>query len=433
MRSGAAVAIHDSNPARKARVELILTRSSFIVAAAGDRAVRLLLCQRDEFADGAAEEGLRGLRERFGCAAAALLCEWPAPRQPPGQTASASDMILDCCNPATLVSAVARLLAAAIRAPQTATTELIGDSAAMHAVRATIELVAPSDATVLITGETGTGKECATAMVRRLSRRAKGPLVALNCAAIPDELLEGELFGYERGAFTGAHKAYPGKLKLAHHGTLALDEVGDLSLIGQAKILRAIETREVFRLGGTAAERFDARIIAATNADLSQRVAAGAFRKDLYYRLAVALITLPPLRERREDIAALAAHFAERFGQKLGCGPLAFSDTAFDALCAHDWPGNVRELMNVIEIAALKAKRGVIGADHLGLQPAARVRMAMPPPEAEKQRLVAALAACGGNKSLAAKRLQCSRMTLYRKLDRYHIAAAPQARGAETV
>ncbi len=182
---------------------------------------------------------------------------------------------------------------------------LAGNSATMRDLRGFIRRLASSSATVLITGETGTGKDCAAVLLHRLSRRNKGPLVALNCAAIPEALLEGELFGYERGAFSGAHAAYPGKLKLADGGTLFLDEIGELSLTGQAKVLRAIETREAYRLGARTPTRFDVRIVAATNRDLTIERDAGRFREDLFYRLAVAQLRMPPLRDRPEDIAPI--------------------------------------------------------------------------------------------------------------------------------
>ena len=212
---------------------------------------------------------------------------------------------------------------------------LVGASRAIAELRAFLRRVAASEATALIAGETGAGKECAALMLHRCSRRAAGPLVALNCAAIPDELVEGELFGHVRGAFSGAVRDHPGKMRLADGGTLFLDEVGDLSAAAQAKLLRAIETREVHALGARAPSRFDARVIAATNRDLSAEVAAGRFREDLYYRLAVARIRVPPLRERREDVAPLARLLLSRM-------PSAprLAEAAAAALSAHDWPGN---------------------------------------------------------------------------------------------
>ena len=282
---------------------------------------------------------------------------------------------------------------------------LVGASRAIAELRAFLRRVAASEATALIAGETGAGKECAALMLHRCSRRAAGPLVALNCAAIPDELVEGELFGHVRGAFSGAVRDHPGKMRLADGGTLFLDEVGDLSAAAQAKLLRAIETREVHALGARAPSRFDARVIAATNRDLSAEVAAGRFREDLYYRLAVARIRVPPLRERREDVAPLARLLLSRM-------PSAprLAEAAAAALSAHDWPGNARELRNALEVAAIGREGGEI-------RPAASERAA----------LEAALRRAGGNKAAAARALNCSRMTLYRRMARHGMGEGPGA------
>ncbi len=303
---------------------------------------------------------------------------------------------------------------------------LAGNSVTMRDLRGFIRRLASSSATVLITGETGTGKDCAAVLLHKLSRRNKGPLVALNCAAIPEALLEGELFGYERGAFSGAHAAYPGKLKLADGGTLFLDEIGELSLAGQAKVLRAIETREAYRLGARTPTRFDVRIVAATNRDLIIEKDAGRFREDLFYRLAVAQLCMPPLRDRPEDIAPIAYHLLQELTDLSGQDVIRIDDAAMHALEAYRWPGNVRELRNALEVA-------MIGADNR------RIRLrdlpagvtaggALPPrPADERARLIEVLARTGGNKSLAAQALQCSRMTLYRKLARYGLNDEPDA------
>jgi DNA-binding NtrC family response regulator len=301
---------------------------------------------------------------------------------------------------------------------QTAVPALLGVSPQIEAVRRTIASVAPSDITVLITGETGCGKECAAQLVHKLSRRGAKPLVALNCAAIPDTMLEGELFGYEKGAFTGAIKSYPGKVKLADGGTLALDEVGDLSPQGQAKILRAIETHEFYRLGALKPDTFDARIVAMTNIDLKTAYANNTFRKDLYYRLAVAQVHLPPLRDRPEDILVLARHF-------LAVSRHDIADDAADLLQSHDWPGNVRELRNALQLAALQVQSGLIRADAFSMiLGSAGPRHVTSRPHSERQKLIEALKAAGGNKSIAAKSLNWSRMTLYRKLEMHHLASS---------
>lgn len=300
---------------------------------------------------------------------------------------------------------------------------LIGDSQKLRALRAFIQRLAPSAATVLITGETGTGKDRAALLLHRLSRRAQGPLVALNCAAIPETLLEGELFGYERGAFSGAHTAYPGKLALANGGTLFLDEIGELSLMGQAKVLRAIETREAYRLGARVPTRFDVRIIAATNRNLAEERDAGRFREDLYYRLAVAELRMPPLRDRPEDVAPIASHLLHELTEAAGTAVTTLDPAALLLLEAHRWPGNVRELRNVLEVALVSAEDGLIRPRDL--PPSITAGRSAPPSQTdERSRLVEALTRSKGNKSLAAQVLNCSRMTLYRRLARHGLHEA---------
>ncbi|MDF2232608.1 sigma-54 dependent transcriptional regulator [Albimonas sp. CAU 1670] len=298
---------------------------------------------------------------------------------------------------------------------------LVGASRAIAELRAFLRRVAASEATALIAGETGAGKECAALMLHRCSRRANGPLVALNCAAIPDELVEGELFGHVRGAFSGAVRDHPGKMRLADGGTLFLDEVGDLSAAAQAKLLRAIETREVHALGARVAARFDARVIAATNRDLAAEVAAGRFREDLFYRLAVARIRVPPLRERREDVAPLARLLLSRMAR-----PARLSEPAAAALVAHDWPGNARELRNALEVAAIGREGREIRLADLppGLRPPGWVGegaggWGQEAAEDERLALADALRRAGGNKAAAARALNCSRMTLYRRMARH--------------
>lgn len=304
--------------------------------------------------------------------------------------------------------------------PEQAPHGIAGSSAALNRLRAFAARIAPTNVTVLISGETGTGKDCFAAMIHKMSLRAQGPLVAVNCAAIPDGLLEGELFGYERGAFTGALNAYPGKLKLADGGTLFLDEVGELSLSGQAKVLRAIETGEIYRLGARAPTRFNARIIAATNRDLLAEVAEKRFRDDLYYRIAVARLEAPPLRERAEDVAPIARRLLATLGAASGLRRRRIDAEAMARLEAHRWPGNVRELRNVIEIAMVMCDGDTIRKKDL---PSYLLEGACAAPVrfGERERLMSTLKRVGGNKSEAAKALNCSRMTLYRKLARLNV------------
>jgi two-component system response regulator FlrC len=218
---------------------------------------------------------------------------------------------------------------------------------------------------VLVTGESGTGKELVARALHRLSPRAAGPFVAVNCAAIPEDLLESELFGHERGAFTGAVARKVGRFERAHGGTLFLDEIGDMSLVLQAKILRALQEREIERLGGEERIALDVRVVAATHRDLSALIAAGEFREDLFYRLAVVRLHLPPLRERAGDVRTLALHYAARFARTYGRPLRAVAPEALDALAAHTWPGNVRELRNVVERAVLLAQGPTLGPAHV--------------------------------------------------------------------
>lgn len=230
-----------------------------------------------------------------------------------------------------------------------------------------IEKTAPSDANILVIGETGTGKELVARYVHSLSDRAEGPFLAVNCGAFSETLIEGELFGYEKGAYTGAHAARPGWFEAADGGTLFLDEIGDLPLALQVKLLRVLQEREVVRLGSRTAKPLDVRVIAATNIDLHQAVAEGSFRADLFYRLQVVTLPLLPLRERRADILPLARHFLQVYGDKIQPRRLDLSPGAEEALYAYDWPGNIRELENAIYRATLVCVDGLIQTEDLGL------------------------------------------------------------------
>ncbi|MDE3156323.1 MAG: sigma-54-dependent Fis family transcriptional regulator [Acidobacteriota bacterium] len=256
---------------------------------------------------------------------------------------------------------------------------LIGEDPALRRVLAELQRAAGTDATVLLLGESGTGKELFARTLHALSRRVDGPFVAVNCAAIPATLLETELFGYEKGAFTGATARKPGRFELAHRGTLFLDEIGDLPLPLQAKILRVLEEHRFERVGGTATLQVDVRIVAATNRNLTAAVAARAFREDLFFRLSVVPITIPPLRDRPGDVPMLARYFVERFCRDLNRPPLMLSPDAIDALQRYRWPGNVRELQNCIERAVILADGHVIEARQLNLQPAPAAVAAAPP------------------------------------------------------
>jgi len=246
---------------------------------------------------------------------------------------------------------------------------IIGEAACMKQASQALQRAAGTDATVLLEGESGTGKELFARALHALSARATGPFIAINCAAIPETLLEAELFGYEKGAFTGATQRKPGRFELANRGTLFLDEIGELPMTLQGKILRALEERTFDRLGGTATVKVDVRLVAATNRQLKQAVAARQFREDLYFRLSVFPITVPALRERGDDIPMLARYFVEKECRELGKKALTLSPAALDALQSYRWPGNVRELQNCLERAVILADGDTIYPKHLNLTP----------------------------------------------------------------
>ena len=297
-----------------------------------------------------------------------------------------------------------------------------GDPAMTPVLRG-IEKVAPTNATVLLLGESGTGKEVAARTIHRNSRRAGGPFVAVNCAAISENLMESEIFGHEKGAFTGATAARRGRLELAHGGTMFLDEIGELKQEMQAKLLRVLQERHFERVGGTRTIEADVRWIAATNRDIEDMLHTGEFREDLYHRLAVFPIELPPLRERTSDIAPLAETLLAQISADLGRPPLRLDEEAARRIRAGAWPGNVRELRNTLERAAIMAEGDVIrGADitvHAG--PPARADDARTMNDIERDAIRAALDEVGGNRRLAAERLGIGVRTLYEKLKRYEI------------
>src|SRR5438132_13368218 len=314
---------------------------------------------------------------------------------------------------------------------------LVGTSPAIRAVFDTLVRVAPSSSSVLIQGESGTGKELIAQALHRLSGRGLGPLVAVNCAAIPEQLLESELFGHTKGAFTGASQARPGRFRMADGGTIFLDEIGEMPLALQGKLLRVLQERSVEPVGGNKPEPVDFRLIAATNKDLEAQVAKGAFRGDLFYRLNVVPLVLPPLRERRGDVSLLAAHFLARHNSGKE-RPLRFSPAAVEALERHGWPGNVRELENLVErLAVLKGEGDIEVADLPGPIRNARsgplaataaggeIPAALPPEGVDLYKVLAdiedrlireALERSGGNKNQAAKILGLNRTTLVEKL-----------------
>jgi two-component system response regulator AtoC len=343
---------------------------------------------------------------------------------------------------------VARRKAAAPPPPAVDGSIVFGRSPAMGSVRELLARVAPTSSTVLVRGESGSGKELVARSIHRLSARAAQPLIKIDCTSLPENLIESELFGYERGAFTGAVATKPGRVELANGGTLFLDEVGELPLVTQAKLLRLLQDREFERVGGIKTLRVDVRVVAATHCDLEAMVEQGAFREDLFYRLNVLPVWIAPLRARRIDIQELATHFCSSFAEAAGKPALTINDSAMRQLVAQRWPGNVRQLQNFVERLVVLSNDSEIGAAEVNAELGRPVRFAtetgpagadaaeaeanqaesvpnisVPLNQAmqavERQILVRALKHTGGNRSAAARLLSVSRTTLYNKLGEY--------------
>ena len=303
--------------------------------------------------------------------------------------------------------------------------QMLGTSAGWREVLNRATRVAATEATTCLEGESGTGKEVVARFIHSRSPRRGGPFVAINCAALPEQLLESELFGFERGAFTGAQQAKPGQIELASGGVLFLDEVTEMTPAAQAKFLRVLQEREFVRLGGTRAVKANVRVVAATNRDLAEAVARRQFRTDLYYRLNVFDIHIPPLRERREDIPALAAGFVREFGHTAG-RVIEITPDAMDALVRHDWRGNVRELRNVIERATIVCDSGAIRVGDLSLLRTSSSAVDSTDLEVIERRTIdRVLGETHGNKVQAARRLGISRMQLYIRLRKYGLETRP--------
>ena len=343
-----------------------------------------------------------------------------------------TDYLSEAASTAEVEASIDACLARGATAPPRARADLsedrtdavrmIGESASMRDVKRYIAQAASTDCSVLVTGESGTGKELVAQLIHAASDRRRRALMCINCAAIPEGLVESELFGYERGAFTGAQSAYEGKLTQADGGTAFFDEIGDMSAYAQAKILRLTESREIIRLGGRRGIALDIRIVAATNQDLERLVAEGRFRRDLYFRLNVARIQLPPLRERREDIPLLVEHFIAELNRRYATDVTQLTAESLDHLLAYGWPGNVRELRNVLEAVWLERPPG--DPARLALPDGVRRRLLCDDTSrgGERDRLLSALRSTNWNKSRAAQHLQWSRMKLYRKMAKYAVA-----------
>jgi two-component system NtrC family response regulator len=431
------ILILDDDPSRRSELAALagracphaeLCRASSAALAAGEPSPAIVLLR------------LRGGDPSPGCATIAdLRTRWPearllvvgaqdaaAPAVAALQAGASHYLVLrDGGDPRELLDAMSRVARPARRASTAgergateSLTGLIGSSAAMQQVRELVRMAARTDAHVLIEGETGTGKEVVARAVHALGRRAAGPFVPVNCAAVPESLAESEFFGHARGAFTGALQERPGVLQLADRGTLFLDEVEDLSPALQAKLLRVVQDREVRPLGATTLRRVDVRLVAASNRELWRMVEAGEFRRDLYYRLRVFSIVLPPLRARREDLRALIAHFVTRFNQVHAADFRVPSEAALRPLLEHSWPGNVRELENTLESLFILASAS--GSDLSDVLARPRTQGAGLVGD-ERARILRVLDDHRWNRQRAAAALGISRVTLWRRMERHGI------------
>jgi len=312
------------------------------------------------------------------------------------------------------------------------TGDIIGRSRAMLELLETVALVAPTEATALIVGESGTGKELIASAIHLNSPRRDKPFIQLNCAAITETLLESELFGHEKGAFTGADRRKEGRFRLAHGGSIFLDEISEMSVAMQAKMLRVLQEKELQRVGGEEVIKVDVRVMAATNRDLRELITGGGFREDLYYRLNVVTLSVPSLRERRDDIPLLAQHFLKMFAEKNRKHIKGFTPQAMDRLVRYDWPGNVRELMNAVERSVILCRGEYIPESDFPLSVretvapeedsvGAELLADLPLEEVEKVTILQTLESAGGNKSETARRLGITRRTLHKKLKKYGV------------
>jgi len=344
--------------------------------------------------------------------------------------AGVTDCVVQPFRVEELVAAITRLVskpnpASAVLGDESpaAESQMVGNSAAMGNIKSCLARIAAADSNVLITGETGTGKELAAQFIHRASPRRHKPLVCINCAAIPDSLIESELFGYERGAFTGAACRTAGQLERADGGTVFLDEVGEMSPFAQAKILRVIEGKEISRLGAPAPIRLNVRFVTATNQDLQKLIAENRFRQDLYFRLNIVRVHLPSLRERKEDLPDLFVHYITEMNRRFGRSVKGFSDDAYDRLLRHNWPGNIRELRNLLEAIFVNLPAEDVIYLDLPVEFCRRMSETASTPSSERDLLLSSLLCTKWNKSQAAKQLHWSRMTIYRKIAKYHLCA----------
>lgn len=332
-----------------------------------------------------------------------------------------------------LIASVLRRIPAVLqKASHDKPLAIIGISPAICELRSRLLKIAAVDSNALVTGETGTGKDLVAQLIHRNSLRRSKPFICFNCAAIPETLVESEMFGFEKGAFTGASVSRKGKFLCGEGGTVLLDEIGEMSLSAQSKLLRAVEAKEVHQLGGTKSIPLDVRIIAATNRDPEQLVCEGTFRSDLFYRLSVARLHIPPLRERKEDIPLLLEHFMNELNGRFFLKAEGFTKEAMTRLVEYDWPGNVRELRNVLESTFIDFPGGMIGFENLPDHFKKRFGQPEGCCQNERDRILSTLLATKWNKSKTAEQLHWSRMTLYRKMRKYRLARSPHPKSDQT-
>ncbi|HPC83554.1 MAG TPA: sigma-54 dependent transcriptional regulator [Thermoanaerobaculaceae bacterium] len=430
----ARVLVADDEPSFRELLADILEGAGHEVVAVRDGAEALAALERGRFdlvladqrmprLDGL--ELLRRVNERVGRPPVVMLTAFGTiPEAVEAVRLGAADYLTKpLASPAALLAVVDRLLAP----PAYGATSFVTENPALKEVLRLVDTVAPRDVTVLITGESGTGKELIARRLHERSGRAHGPFVAVNCAALPEALAESELFGHEKGAFTGADRMRRGRFEDAEGGTLFLDEVGELPLALQAKLLRALDGRTVRRVGGPSEIPVDVRVVAATNRNLAAEAARGAFRQDLFFRLAVVTVHLPPLRERRGDIPVLAQHLAAELAARHRLPPPDLTPEALGALQRHDWPGNVRELRNVLERAVvvrggLPIRPEDIALPSVGGKAGHEGGIPLDRDEREREALLEALRRAGGNREQAARLLDISVRTLYYRLRRFGIS-----------
>jgi DNA-binding NtrC family response regulator len=410
---------------RRHRVRSVVTHGELVRAATAASGIILIVTTGGNEAALNLTQELRGLNPR--CPLLVIAANTSEDFAIAAFRVGATDLLKQFCSRADAEACVDRILGPhsvptgrPVQGVGRAAVVMVGDGPAMQRTRAAIERAAATDLNVLITGETGTGKELAAELIHRQSRRCAHSFVAINCAAIPSGLLESELFGYERGAFTGAHATRDGKLPSARGGTVFLDEIGDMDLYSQAKILRAIESRQVQRLGSHRDIPLDIRFVAATNQNLEGLAAQGRFRQDLYFRLNVVRIHVAPLRERPEDLPALVRHILDELNAASGRS-VAIADALVAGFETYQWPGNIRELRNVIESAFAFCTSDCITPVDLPAEVLQKLRIPLDPADAERDRVLHALTSAQWNKSEAARLLHWSRMTLYRKMSRHGI------------